>query len=172
MLQHAMREKVTATQDGDVMHRTDLNADTSCMSWKKTSSSCGMRGFTCCRPSESKASMKLRSATTASTRTCKASELHLCNAQFKASLKMRSAITALTRTCEASELHLCNTQRPSQGINEAAQCHHCIDSHLLQGKASQLFSQTTVVQGVFDNAPLDTQHSIMMVITKSRASRG
>lgn len=29
-----------------------------------------MRGFTCCRPSVSKASMKLRSATTASTRTC------------------------------------------------------------------------------------------------------
>lgn len=48
-------------------HRRDC---TCCMSWKKTSSSCGMRGFTCCRPSVSKASMKLRSATTASTRTC------------------------------------------------------------------------------------------------------
>ena len=43
---------------------------TCCMRLKTLSSSCGMRGFTVSMCASSNASMKLRSATTASTRTC------------------------------------------------------------------------------------------------------
>ena len=43
---------------------------TCCMRLKTLSSSCGMRGFTVSMCASSNASIKLRSATTASTRTC------------------------------------------------------------------------------------------------------